>query len=490
MGKRIKSFSLLLFVLTMVMPLSTAVLQPQKVLAAKRQAVSAPELSVKSKTLYVGGSSYRVAFKNLAADARVIYLSSDKNVVTVTEKGLIRPVAKGKATVTAKITQGNENYTSEISITVKEPYVKITNPVEELAVGDTYCFEGKTYGLKKPSMSWSVSDPSLAALDEKTGILTALDAGKVRITFRDEVSGKSKSITLAITKTPDQDEEERAKKVVVEDGQTGYLMYQGLYYEILDKESVGIVDYYDLEISMLTIPDTIFYRGKAYRVTEIYEDVFSCCYDLKKLVVGNNVRVLGENAFNGCSALSEVVLGDGLREIRGHVFEGCESLEKISIPEGVTTLGEEVFCGCTALSHITLPETLTLLGDSMFFDCNSLVQVRIPAAVETIPYGLFTNCDALSQVELGEGVLVIEPEAFWACESLKEITLPKGLVFIGDHAFYNCALNVISFPDRKVSIGENIFDFCDELALIRVTKGTADYYEAALGDWYDYEVVE
>ena len=76
--------------------------------------------------------------------------------------------------------------------------------------------------------------------------------------------------------------------------QTGYLMYQGVCYEILGKESVGVVDYYDLEISSLTIPDTILYGGWVYPVTEVYDDVFSYSYDLKTLAVGNNVRVLGE----------------------------------------------------------------------------------------------------------------------------------------------------------------------------------------------------
>lgn len=323
-----------------------------------------------------------------------------------------------------------------------QPYVKITNPVDELAVSDSYCFLGKTYGLKNTSMRWSVSNTSLATIDEKTGVLVALGAGKVKITLRDMASKKSKSIELTIVETSDKSDEERAQKVVVKDDQTGYLMYQGVCYEILGKESVGVVDYYDLEISSLTIPDTILYGGWVYPVTEVYDDVFSYSYDLKTLAVGNNVRVLGENAFSGC----------------------------------------------TALSNITLPETLTTLGDNMFFDCTSLQKVKIPDAVETIPYGMFTNCTSLAGVELGKGVLVIEAEAFWACESLTEITLPKGLVYLGERAFYSCALHSITFPDRKVSVGENVFDFCEELSVIRTTKAMADYYEAVFGGWYEYDV--
>ena len=65
-----------------------------------------------------------------------------------------------------------------------QPYVKITNPVDELAVSDSYCFLGKTYGLKNTSMRWSVSNTSLATIDEKTGVLVALGAGKVIKEYR------------------------------------------------------------------------------------------------------------------------------------------------------------------------------------------------------------------------------------------------------------------------------------------------------------------
>lgn len=486
MRKRIKALSALLLTLAMTAQPSLPGEVPQEIFAGWEAAT--PKVAIKSKTLYVGGSSYQITVKNLAEDAKVTYLSSDKKIVTVTDKGVIKPIAKGSAAVTVKISQGEKNYNSEISVTVKEPYVKITNPVDELAVSDSYCFLGKTYGLKNTSMRWSVSNTSLATINEKTGVLVALGAGKVKITLRDMASKKSKSIELTIVETSDKSDEERAQKVVVKDDQTGYLMYQGVCYEVLGKESVGVVDYYDLEISSLTIPDTILYGGWVYPVTEVYDDVFSYSYDLKTLAIGNNVRVLGENAFSGCTALTKVTFGTGLEEIKESAFEDCDSLEEISIPEGVTSLGAEVFSGCTALSNITLPETLTTLGDNMFFDCTSLQKVKIPDAVETIPYGMFTNCTSLAGVELGKGVLVIEAEAFWACESLTEITLPKGLVYLGERAFYSCALHSITFPDRKVSVGENVFDFCEELSVIRTTKAMADYYEAVFGGWYEYDV--
>lgn len=283
------------------------------------------------------------------------------------------------------------------------------------------------------------------------------------------------------------DDEERAKTEVIKDEHSGHLMYQGIYYDILDEACARIVDYYDLEMTELLIPDTITWEGKTYLVTQIGEDVFSYHYDLEKLVLGNNVKVIEANAFCGCSSLSEIVFGTGLEEIGGHAFEGCDVLPAITLPQGLKSIGAEAFCSCTALKSITLPESLLTLGDNMFFDCESLERVHIPASVETIPYGLFTNCASLSEVELSEGLTVIEEEAFWACEALTTLTLPNSLVFIGDRAFYNSALESIAFPDKRISIGEGIFDFCDALTTIYVSGNAASYYEETFGEEYEYK---
>ncbi|MDE7210997.1 MAG: leucine-rich repeat protein [Lachnospiraceae bacterium] len=288
------------------------------------------------------------------------------------------------------------------------------------------------------------------------------------------------------TEPGEQTDEERAEYAVIKDSQGSYLMYQGIYYEIIDGETVRIPDYYDIEMTELVVPDTITYEGTDYRVTSIGEDAFSYFYGLTKVVLGNNVEVLGVNAFCGCSDLTEVVFGTGLKEIREHAFEACDILEEIHLPEGLETIGEEAFCSCASLREITLPSTLSVLGDNMFFDCESLVSISIPPSVEALPYGLFTNCEQLEKVELAEGLSVIEKEVFWACESLTSLVLPESLVFIGERAFYNSGLESITFPDKKVSLGEDIFDFCDNLTTIYTSQAVQEYYM----DAFDYVGVE
>lgn len=293
------------------------------------------------------------------------------------------------------------------------------------------------------------------------------------------------------TRSEDETDEERAEYTVVSDEVSGYLMYKGIYYEVTGADTVQIPDYYDIEMTELVIPDTITYEGNTYRVTRIAEDVFSYYYDLARVVLGNNVEVLGQSAFNGCSELEEIVFGTGLKEIGAQAFAACDMLTSVDLPEGLTTLGEEAFCSCTALESITLPSTLLVLGDNMFFDCTALKSVSIPASVETLPYGLFTNCESLERVELAEGLTVIEEEVFWTCEVLKTLVLPESLVYIGDRAFYNSGFETMTFPDKRISVGDGVFDFCDALTTVYVSENTKEYYEDLFkGYALEFEIVD
>lgn len=286
-------------------------------------------------------------------------------------------------------------------------------------------------------------------------------------------------------------DEELAQGEAVYDAMAGYIMYQGVYYEIMENNEVRIPDYYDIDITELIIPDEIVYEGNNYQVVEIGEEAFASMYGLEKVVMGNNVRTLGKSAFDNCSDLQEVILNGNLRNIGEHAFNGCEMLVRITIPEGVVSIGEEAFCSCYALKEIDLPETLQTLGDNLFFDCAALESIKIPASIGTIPYGMFTNCSGLSKVEIADGMLVIGKEVFWACEALTEIVIPKSITYIADQAFYSSGLRSITFLGGNITLGQGLFDFCDDFAMIYTREETADYYKSALEEYEtEFGIVE
>lgn len=177
-------------------------------MAAGKENVQAadPKVTVTKKTLYVGYKSYQIQFKNLAKTAKVTYKTSNKKVATVSAKGVIKPVAKGSATVTVTMKQGGKTYTGKIAVTVKMPYISVTNKKTKLVSSSDYQLVGKAYGLDGAQFTFSTSDVHIAKIDKETGLLHARAAGKAKITMKDKTSGKSVSFNLTVVERNDNNE--------------------------------------------------------------------------------------------------------------------------------------------------------------------------------------------------------------------------------------------------------------------------------------------
>lgn len=460
-------FALLVAFAVMVQPL-TAV-----------KAASTPAATVTKKTLYVGGDNYKIQFKNLAAGATVKYSSSDTKIAKVTTAGVIKPVAKGKATITVKITQSKKTYTSKIAVTVMNPYVKITNPVTTLKVGDTYKFEAKTYGLKKTSTTWTVSDKTVATINTKTRVLTAVKAGTVKVTFKDTISKKSNSVTITIEPAAVQED-------LPEDELYGYEV---------EGNNATITEVFDSSVTSLDIPKKIgnytvtaigdsafegLYDLKSVKmpstITAIGDCAFGSCESLTSVTIPSGVTEIGDSAFEYCTSLTKLTLPEKLTEMGSNMFEGCENLASIEIPAGVEALPEETFIDCIALKTVTFHEGLTEIGDNAFENCTALSSLTFPKSLKTIYGYAFSGCASLTKLTFASGLEEIEDGAFENCVKLTSVTLPSTLTYLGGGAFSGCEqLKSVTIPKSVEDIGSGAFDDCSESLKLKVKKNSYAY---------------
>ena len=58
----------------------------------------------------------------------------------------------------------------------------------------------------------------------------------------------------------------------------------------------------------VTIPDTVTYAGKPYKVTEISDRAFYSCKKLKTVTIGKNVKKIGSKAFYNCRNLKKITV--------------------------------------------------------------------------------------------------------------------------------------------------------------------------------------
>lgn len=212
----------------------------------------------------------------------------------------------------------------------------------------------------------------------------------------------------------------------------------GIVVECLDCDRIP-------ENGILIIPAEI--RGKpAVKIGGCSFDEF---FEIKKIVIPDTVKEIGEGAFLEEVSLTKVVIPNSVERIGDDVFAGCRALTTIVehednddeiafLPRNVKRYGERVFTGCSSLKRVVVPEGVEIIGTEVFDSCEAMVSINVPSSVKEIGKHAFWECLALSDVLLSEGLEVIGEAAFDNCRSLAELYLPQSLREIADDAFIDC----------------------------------------------------
>ena len=168
---------------------------------------------------------------------------------------------------------------------------------------------------------------------------------------------------------------------------------KGYHYNINKEEKVATLMRYTGTSTSVEIPTSIKYNDIEYVVTEINYRVFRYSKMrnlIKKVTIGDSIKVIEDNTFENCSELSSVTFG-----------------------KSVTTIGYSAFCGCISLSSIKIPNTVTKIGDYAFKDSHSLKSIVIGRNVTSIGYKAFSHCYKLKSVTcLANKIPATNPETF------------------------------------------------------------------------------
>ncbi|MDE5877408.1 MAG: Ig-like domain-containing protein, partial [Muribaculaceae bacterium] len=122
-----------------------------------------------------------------ATDKSLVWTSSDKNIATVDENGLVTAVAKGEVTIT--VTSGSdEKISASCTLSVVEKTVSVTKVTldresAEVEAGATLQLTAtvEPEAATDKSLIWTSSDEEIARVDEN-GLVTAVAKGEVTIT--------------------------------------------------------------------------------------------------------------------------------------------------------------------------------------------------------------------------------------------------------------------------------------------------------------------
>ena len=90
------------------------------------------------------------------------------------------------------------------------------------------------------------------------------------------------------------------------------------------------------------------------------------------------VVAIAPRAFEGCAALRRVILPESLRQIGEMAFSGCAHLRTLVIPGGVQRVGTLAFAKCSQMERVRIEPGVAQLGPSCFSKCAALKRVEIP----------------------------------------------------------------------------------------------------------------
>jgi hypothetical protein len=213
-------------------------------------------------------------------------------------------------------------------------------------------------------------------------------------------------------------------------------------------------------------------------ITTIGERAFKDCTGVTSVTIPNSVTNIGKYPFEGCISLSSVTLH--CKEV-GSWFFGMGSIKKVVLGNEVKIISYLAFALCTGLTSIIIPNSVTEIGVEAFLGCESLTSITIPKSVTSISDEAFADCSSLTSVTIPNSVISIGRWAFSECSGLTSITIPESVESIGEKAFGSCSglTDVYCFADNVPAKNINAFGNTPiASATLHVPAGSIDLYKA------------
>lgn len=163
------------------------------------------------------------------------------------------------------------------------------------------------------------------------------------------------------------------------------------------------------------VPDERPYTDEVLHVNSetIPAKAFKENLNIKKVIIGKDVKTIGAEAFSGCFYIESFVV-----ESENPYFADHDSDAIIEKESGVLLVG----CRTTII-----PECVTEIGPFAFCGQSFLKKLTIPSSVKKIDAYAFDGCDELEELVFQGGMVPIGEHAFRLCDKLKTIHLQNSL---------------------------------------------------------------
>lgn len=257
-------------------------------------------------------------------ESQVTWESGDDQVASVDENGTVTALEAGQVQITAKGQSGDLSAVCQVTVSQKQtspsPSVMPTeNPSPDPDVSEVPDLPNPSDTPQPPHSTKPVSTLHPGS----TGTLSPSASGGSGITAAASSSPKT---TVSPSKAP-------AAIQTLHKGQVFKDVKTKAYYKILSVTVTGGKAAYlrpvDKKVKKVTIKDTVTFKGKKFKITQIGNKAFKDYKKLQKVTIGRKVSVIGKKTFANCRSLKVVILTGPKQKLPKNAFAGCPRKPKV-----------------------------------------------------------------------------------------------------------------------------------------------------------------
>lgn len=201
------------------------------------------------------------------------------------------------------------------------------------------------------------------------------DGKWVRCTFKKDCLQKNVSLSV-------KDGEYTYINEIFNDNSYGLVFKDGLFYSLNEEDCTASLtireDMQGWYNGDIVIPSEVEINDRNYKVNSIDKNTFWRC-ELLSITIPPTIKRIGSNALKGIYLNNDIVFPEDseLEFIDDYAFDCIHNWEKIILPENLKVIGEGAFRSVDNLKYISIPSSVTSIGEYAFMWSKSVNDIFV-----------------------------------------------------------------------------------------------------------------
>lgn len=270
------------------------------------------------------------------ADQNVTFATSDDKVATVDEKGNVKAVANGTATITVTTKDGKHSASCEVTVLLEQQIIdqlvndinEELNSLKDKKESDYTADSWKAFDDARKAAEKAAADKN-ATKDMLDKALKDLKSAADKLEKKPVDDNKQPETPSASDNKPSADNKLPAAGTTKKVGKAVYKVIKS----DAKAGTAALVKLTNKNEKKFTVPATVKIDGVIFKVTEISKNAFKNNKKLRQVTIGKNVTKIGANAFSGDKSLKKITIkSKSLKKVGKNTFKGIHKNCKIKVP--------------------------------------------------------------------------------------------------------------------------------------------------------------